>query len=62
LISPLLEIYDLPGIDDIIDSEEIFSFIENEIEYLIPIIIFPLSGSILDTIFFNKLIDKIQKS
>lgn len=62
LIGPLLEIYDLPGIDDLIDSQEVFSFIENQIEYLIPIIIFPLTGSILHTTLFNELINKIQKS
>jgi hypothetical protein len=28
IISPLVEIYDLPGIDDAIDSVEVFSFIE----------------------------------
>ncbi len=28
IISPLVEIYDVPGIDDVIDSVEVFSFIE----------------------------------
>jgi hypothetical protein len=50
LISPLVEVYDVPGIDDKIDALEVLSFIENNMDYLIPIIIFPLAGSLLDTI------------
>jgi hypothetical protein len=62
IISPLVEIYDLPGIDDAIDSVSVFSFIEKHIDYLIPIVIFPLTGGYLDTIQFSQLINKIEKA
>ena len=62
VISPLVEVYDLPGIDDAIDFVNVFSFIEKEIDYLIPIVIFPLTGGYLDTVQFSQLIKKIQKA
>jgi hypothetical protein len=49
-IGPLVEVLDVPGIDDCIDYTEVFSFIEKNIDFLLPIIIFPLTGSVLNTI------------
>ncbi len=41
---------------------EVFSFIEKQIDYLIPIVIFPLTGGYLDTVQFSQLINNIQKA
>ena len=49
-IGPLVEVLDVPGIDDCIEYTEVSSFIETNIRYLIPMIIFPLTGSVLNTV------------
>ena len=61
VVSPLVEIYDLPGIDDAVESVRVNSFIEKNKEYIIPVIIFPLTGGILDTVQFSNLIETTKK-
>ena len=56
----MVEIHDPPGIDDAVESDKIFSFIKDNIDYIIPVIIFPLTNSPLDTVKFSELIDKVQ--
>ncbi len=55
----MVEVYDLPGIDDAIDSVNVSAFIEKNLEFMIPVVIFPLTGSVLDTVHFSNLMKRI---
>ncbi len=59
IISPLVEVLDVPGIDDAINSLKVFSYIENNLNYMLPIIIFPLTGCVIDTVHFSRLINNV---
>ena len=58
----MVEVYDLPGIDDVIESVNVTAFIEKNLEFMIPVVVFQLTGSILDTVHFSKLIISLQRA
>ena len=58
----MVEVYDIPGIDDVIDSVNVASFIEKNLEFIIPVVVFMVTGSILDTVHFSNLILKLKNA
>ena len=60
IISPLVEVLDVPGIDDNIRSLLVNSFIDDNLDLMLPVIIFPLIGGVLDTVHFSNLMTKVK--
>ena len=55
-MSNLVQIVDIPGIDDDEKAEEILNFIPENIEFLLPIVICPLTGGCINNLSFNKVL------
>jgi hypothetical protein len=58
----LVEVHDLPGIDDNLNMIKAFSFVENNLNYMLPVIIYPLPGCVIDTVHFSRLITQVYKA
>ncbi len=57
-----INVVDIPGIDDGFLKVEIENYIDNEINYIIPVIVFSLTcGGFKELTHFTKLIMKIEK-